>query len=401
MYCYRFIDSDRAKAPFSNRFSPQIFGKFFVLNLFFNDTLQTERSQEMLKKSLLLCSAAAAAILLSACQMFPAEEELPAAPVIRSYETVEYKQSAVIRGDLEQIVKVSCKYVPAKKEDLGFVLGGERINRIYVDNGDQVKAGEILADLVLNNLDDQIVSKEYDIRVLEAKKEHLGEDLELTLKKLKLQDASAIRIEETNETYEKQLQQIEDSLYINNLQLEALRKSLAERQIIASFDGSVTFSRDISDGERSVEGRSYITVADMNSTAFTVEGEEALYFPVGTPVTLICNKTEMTAVSVEPSALGIMETQEREKPIAYLKLDQPDPSLEDGDKGDISITVDSRTDVLYVTKDAVKTAEGKQFVYVLDENGLKAMQPVTVGLDNGKYVEIISGLSEGDSVILD
>jgi hypothetical protein len=118
-------------------------------------------------------------------------------------------------------------------------------------------------------------------------------------------------------------------------------------------------------------------------------------------VTLICNKTEMTAVSVEPSVLGIMETQEREEPIAYLKLDQPDPSLEDGDKGDISITVDSRTDVLYVTKDAVKTAEGKQFVYVLDENGLKAMQPVTVGLDNGKYVEIISGLSEGDSVILD
>ena len=118
-------------------------------------------------------------------------------------------------------------------------------------------------------------------------------------------------------------------------------------------------------------------------------------------INLICNKTEMTAVSVEPSALGIMETQEREEPIAYLKLDQPDPSLEDGDKGDISITVDSRTDVLYVTKDAVKTAEGKQFVYVLDENGLKAMQPVTVGLDNGKYVEIISGLSEGDSVILD
>ena len=67
----------------------------------------------MRKVSLLLCSAAAVSLLFSACQMFPAEEELPSAPVIRSYEAAEYKVATVVRGDLAKTVRVSCEYVPA------------------------------------------------------------------------------------------------------------------------------------------------------------------------------------------------------------------------------------------------------------------------------------------------
>ena len=353
----------------------------------------------MRKIPLLLCSAIVVS-MLSACQMFPAEEELPAAPLIRSYETVEYKQSAVIRGDLTKTEKVTCKYVPARKADLGFVLGGERISRIYVEEGDHVKVGDILAELVYNNLDEKIASKEYDIRVLEKKKEHLLEDQELALKKLKLQEAGPIRIKETNESYADQLQSIEDSLYVNHLQLEELQKQLSDRQIIAEFDGTVTFARKVSETEKTVEGRVYITVADMTSTAFMVEGEEAAYFPAGTQATIAINKTEMAAEAVAPDSIGML-VPESEDPIAYLKLDQPDPTLEDGDRGSITVTLDSRTDVLYVVREAVKVAEGKPFVYVLDENGLKVMQNVTTGLESGKYVEIVSGLSEGDSVILD
>lgn len=354
----------------------------------------------MRKIPLLLCSAIVVS-MLSACQMFPAEEELPAAPLIRSYETVEYKQAAVIRGDLVKTVKVNCSYVPAKLANLGFVLGGERIDRIYVEDGDQVKAGDVLAELLYTDLSDRIASKEYDIQVLELKREHLLEDHQLALEKLDLQEAGPTRIKETNESYEKQLQSIDDSLYINRMKLEELQKDLRDRQIIADFDASVTFARKLSDGERSVEDRTYVTIADMSTTAFTVDGDDAAYFPLGTQVEITCNKMTLTAESVDPSALGITEAIETDEPIAYLKLHNPEPSLEDGDRGTIEVVLDSRTDVLYVTKDAVKTAEGKQFVYVLDENGLKVMQDVTVGLDIGKYIEIVSGLNEGDSVVLD
>ena len=39
-------------------------------------------------------------------------------------------------------------------------------------------------------------------------------------------------------------------------------------------------------------------------------------------------------------------------------------------------------------------------VYMLNEEGLRVMQEVVTGLENETCVEIVSGLSEGDSVIL-
>lgn len=42
----------------------------------------------------------------------------------------------------------------------------------------------------------------------------------------------------------------------------------------------------------------------------------------------------------------------------------------------------------------------KRFVYVQDENGLRAMAEVETGFEADGFVEILSGLEEGDAVIL-
>lgn len=354
----------------------------------------------MRKLSLLLCSAAAASLLFSACGMFPAEEELPAAPVIRSYESVEYTFATVVRGDMVKTVNVSCEYVPAKKENFCFSLGGERIDQVFVTEGEAVSQGDLLAQLECESYLKNIETQEYELQTLELKREHLLEDHALALRRLDLQDASSIKINETNESYEKQLQSIDDSLYIGRLRLQELQEDLRERQLIAGFDGSVTYAREITGNERSVEGRIVVTVADMDSTAFIVKGEDAAYFPIGTQVTITKNKEIMTAEAVEGAALGLAGSTD-DTPIAYLKLDQPDPTLESGDRASIEVVLDSRTDILYLDRDAVKTAEGRQFVYILDENGLKVMHDITTGLVSGNFVEVTGGLSEGDTVILE
>ncbi len=86
--------------------------------------------------------------------------------------------------------------------------------------------------------------------------------------------------------------------------------------------------------------------------------------------------------------------------MAYLQLLQPDPTLENGESGTVQVTLDQREDVLYVNKEAIKAAEGAQFVYMLDENGLKVLREVVTGLESDDYIEVVSGLAEGDSVIV-
>lgn len=360
--------------------------------------------------------------MLSACQLLPEEEVLPAIPVISSYEGVEYKMATVQRGDMVLNKTVSCKYVPAKKESLKFTLGGLYIDKVYAVEGQAVKAGQLLAELEQENIQEQIANQQYQLEVMYLKREHLLEDRELDLLKhdivlndlkYEFENVHGLRNEvlqkqiekrelsrlETDMEYAEQMQNLDDSIYIMELQLEEMQENLRERQIIAGIDGIVTYAVEVKNGDRSVKDKNMFTVSDMDTVVFTVEGEDAALFPVGTQVILNCQKKEFVAYAADPSELGLVPDEEKQ--MAYLKLNQPDPTLEDGDKGHINIVMDERKDVLYVVTSAIRKANDQEFVYMLGEDGLRTMQEVTTGMVSGEYVEIINGLEEGDNVIIE
>ena len=378
-------------------------------------------------------------LVCASCGIMPEEEELPAAPVIRTYEAAEYEQALVLRGDMVLTRKVKCTYASAKQEKYSFSLGGMYIDKVYVSEGQQVKKGELLAGLEQGDLPRQISDGEYALRALQVSRAYLPEyqrldrerqeaviaDMEGQIKELMawsrnyepgteegaayVDRANAVLIQQIAlekqkdaeaEADEKQLQEADDALYIAGLRLQELKEELRERQIYSGLDGTVTYLQKIKEGDRSVKGKVLITVADLDTVVFTVKGDDAQYFPVGTQATVLCEKKEFPAQAVEPAALGLAEQQEGDEPMAYLQLLQPDPTLENGVSGIIEVTLDQRKDVLYVTKDAIKAAEGAKFVYMLDENGLRVLQEVRTGLEDGEYVEIVSGLAEGDSVII-
>ena len=363
-------------------------------------------------------------VMCTACQIMPEEEVLPAIPVIRSYEAIEYTQAPVLRGDLTVNTTVSCTYVPAKEENLAFAIGGVYIDKVNVAEGQQVRAGEILVELEQENLQQTISNQEYELKVLRLKKEHLLENLQLDMRKhdiilkeyeWEIQHSDELHGQDVRLQKEKQeqkraqeqavygekIQDIEDAIYIQELYLDEMKANLKDRQLVAGIDGTITYVRKVQDGQRSVMGQILVTVSDMDTTVFRVKGKNALYFTVGEQVVLTSQKKEYTAEVVESSALGLEEQQEDDEPIAYLRLTQPDPTLEEEEKGTIQITLEERKDVLYVNKKAIKTSNGQSFVYMLDEEGLRIMQEVTTGLESGSYIEIMSGLKEGDSVIIE
>lgn len=452
-------------------------------------------------------------ILCTACQVMPEEEELRTAPLVRSYEVEEYEQAAVMQGDMILNRTVSCKYVTlaAKQEELGFSIGGEYIDQIYVSEGQQVQAGELLAELKNEELMEQISDKEYELKVLNIKKSNVLENRNLELarqdaliaeadsrlislmeqiqacdKQIAAEQEEQNRKDQTEEdiaepeetggedqteediaepgkndgenrkkeafaesgtetvetavelqdeisrseqqkaalteqaeaaeeqkrslqkqresvakSYEKQLRDVEDTLYIEELRLEELKEELKQRQIYAGIDGTVTYARKTTDGECSVKNRKIVTITDLDTNVFTVSGEDTAYFTIGMQVSIMCGKKEYIAEVVDGSVFGSAEPEEDGESVAYLRLTQPDPTLEAGKKGSIEITVDQRENVLYVDKRAVKTSNGEAFVYMLDENGLRIMQKVVTGLKAGDYVEIIGGLEAGERVIIE
>ncbi|HEX7309321.1 efflux RND transporter periplasmic adaptor subunit [Lentzea sp.] len=82
-----------------------------------------------------------------------------------------------------------------------------------------------------------------------------------------------------------------------------------------------------------------------------------------------------------------------------LTLTQPPAGLRPGQSASVEITVAGATGVLAVPAAAVQTVNGASSVQVM-ENGAETRKTVEVGVRGDQYVEIKSGLSAGDEVVL-
>ena len=81
---------------------------------------------------------------------------------------------------------------------------------------------------------------------------------------------------------------------------------------------------------------------------------------------------------------------------AYVEVDE---GVYPGMQVTISIPQEEAKDVVILKMDALSFDEtNSAFVYMYDEAGVLAEVPVTVGVSNGNYVEIKSGLKSGDTV---
>ncbi|HHE72406.1 MAG TPA: efflux RND transporter periplasmic adaptor subunit, partial [Chloroflexi bacterium] len=82
----------------------------------------------------------------------------------------------VQRGDVIRLLQFSGRVAPVREEELFFKTGGY-VNEVYVGRNDEVKEGDLLAELEVTDLKNQITQKEaelqavqmdYDRRVTEA-----------------------------------------------------------------------------------------------------------------------------------------------------------------------------------------------------------------------------------------
>jgi len=81
-------------------------------------------------------------------------------------------------------------------------------------------------------------------------------------------------------------------------------------------------------------------------------------------------------------------------------LDEADPELRTGMNCKVEIIVARYDDAIYVPVHTVVRVDGKPTVYILKEDGTQEERKVEIGLDNNSMVRIISGLKEGEPVVL-
>ena len=86
-------------------------------------------------------------------------------------------------------------------------------------------------------------------------------------------------------------------------------------------------------------------------------------------------------------------------PVTLLVLGDTS-KLYGGMVADVTFAVETKEDVVYVSKNAIVKQDDGEYVYRKNSLGKMELIPVTTGFSNGVSVEIVEGLSEGDTVYI-
>jgi len=298
-----------------------------------------------------------------------------------------YEVSKVTKGNVSVSLNLDGKTVIARR-DLSFEIGGV-VRGVSVKEGDIVKPWQTLA-----YLDTRESQKNLELALRDYSKDrnNFEETVQVTYPVGALTDT-------INRILEKNQWDLEKAV------LDVELKDLAKKKSYLSSPIAGTVAQvNINPGEAvSSQNQSVaITIIDENSFHFEVYAEdiEALKIDEGMKTRIMLDALPdeeiMGAVSYV-SRLATIDNSDLSTYKVIITFDNPGKKLLDGMFGEVEIISKESTDVLKILNSAVKREDNQAIVYVI-ENDQLIKTPVELGFTNGKEVEVISGLSAGQTV---
>ncbi|HWT27064.1 MAG TPA: HlyD family efflux transporter periplasmic adaptor subunit, partial [Mobilitalea sp.] len=155
------------------------------------------------------------------------------------------------------------------------------------------------------------------------------------------------------------------------------------------------------DGDRSNKNISFITIYDPATMVFITNGENSSLFKQGQKVSITVDEVAYQTEVISGEEFTKKASPDLNSGAVYLKAEDKENQLQNGDRGEVTFINNELKNVLYLPSAAVQKENGKSIVYVEDDGGIKSVKEIQTGLEAAGKVQVISGLNEGDSVILD
>jgi multidrug efflux pump subunit AcrA (membrane-fusion protein) len=320
--------------------------------------------------------------MLTGC--FPTEENPVTPPIRTPGEQATYQTYTVKKGDVvNQLTNVTGSMNNPLSYDCFFTMKDLRFKEYNVKSGDQVQAGTIVASADTTIIENGIKESQY-----------LLKGYNLDMDKLKNTGGSIYDIERL------QL----DIDYQNGL-LQTYQDALNNSTISATGSGMVTFlDTTLKSGDIITPNKTLVLISDVSKAYIDLpisDPKNVPLFKVGMPVTIRQNNKEYPGeVIMTPEALPAGSTANPPKArIIFLQYPTDGSFVNTGLT--VSIVFEKHVNVVFVPVNMVTTnADTKvSTVQVLDGEN-KVQRVVTLGLVSSQYAEILSGLAEGDKVVV-
>lgn len=335
---------------------------------------------------------------LSGCFLLPEEAAVPSLPLVTPYSGAEYLTAEVTVGDLELTGELNCSYLATSREELRFGVARKPFGAVYVEAGQEVTAGELLAELDTAQVSEKLRAAETEVARLEVLLAAEEEALALAQEARDITGGSDVSVEARRSSAE----YYRASLEIQRQKRDELAAELESLRLYSSMDGIVTFAKTLKEGDLSSTAETVVIVTDTASSVFSADTELWERLPEGTEVTVTAEGEDYPCVVVSAASLGLAEQEadSRGRKTVYLEIRGPEMPTGSNVRGKAVLLLDSRRQVLLLPIRAVFTVGERSYVYFEDESGIKTAREVRCGLQNQRWVEVTDGLEQGDVVIL-
>lgn len=329
-------------------------------------------------------------------------------------ESVSYRTATATRGTVELTVTALGSLQPKDYVDVGAQVSGQ-LKIVYVDVGDDVKEGDLLAEIDAKTSETEFAAARARLAQLES--ELAGSRAELTLaqrqykRNLDLSKIDAVSRDDLDttetavQTVTAQIGSLKAQIEQQKSTVEGAEVNLGYTKIYAPMTGTVTAQTALQGQTLNANqtAPNILTISDLSTMTVEAEVAEADVgrLAEGMPVyfTTLGAANERWRSTVRQ----VLPTPEIENDVVLytvlVDIANPDGKLMKDMTTQVFFLLGEAKDAITVPVGAVnESADGQTYVTVMTEDGPRQRQ-VEVGLTNRISAEIKSGLDEGEMVV--
>jgi len=295
-----------------------------------------------------------------------------------------------------------------------FARASGYVAKRYVDIGDHVKRGQLLAEITAPEIDHQIAEAEATLNQSEAtlRQQQANADLAavtwardkpLVDKGWVTQQQGTVD-QQTLAAQQAAVGVAQSNIVAQQAQIKVLQQSKDYLSVLAPFDGEIT-RRNIDVGSLvqadATTGTFMFTVMQTNVIRTQVYVPQDQAFGVVPGVNAVVRVPELPDTGYPGQVTRIADALDPLTRTLLTEIDVPNPdgTLPSGVYCSVELQIPRKTPSIDVPADAIVfDAQGLHVAAI--ENGNVQMRKVTVARDFGTHVEVTDGLKDGDQVIL-
>jgi len=337
----------------------------------------------------------------------------------------------VKRRTISNSLSIAGQFIPYQNVELHAKVAGY-IKNIYVDIGDRVHQGEVLAVLEIPELVAQVDEANAAVHHAEEEIQRAQSEVLRAQADNVALHANAVRLVNTDKARPGLIaqQELDDATAkdrASQAQVDAAKSSLAAAKqqlavaranqqhyaalsdyarITAPYDGVVTWRFSdtgalVQAGTSNTSGLPVVTVAQIDLLRLRIPVPESLAAKVRIGDSADVH-VQATGEHFTGKVTRFTDALDPSTRTMQVEIDVPNPTyhLQPGMYANVTLSANSRPNALTVPIEAIQRGENKTSVLLLDEQNRVQAREVQVGVESSNNVEILGGLTEGEKVIV-